>query len=204
MTPEHDIALLPEEFDKLLGVPFGGLLGHAVAIRVVSQIVADPYSSYTTTDLAELSASSVPQVRATLASLVESGFLLLDKGDPSRPPTYRVNPASKRLIALTLFTYADLDDRHGSAHFNNAVLDYLAGEYRPRRGYSVMLYGLQPSLATSESRTNVAAVITNIEQSNRPESGGWTFVFVTSMGPAASPATLQVEPTEGSPGLRSA
>lgn len=183
--------MLPATDDELVGVPFGGLLGNSVAVRALNQFVADPYTVYTTHTVAGLAGATPPRVRDALTNLAAVGFLLKDSTNPRRP-LYRANPESKRLIALTLLSYAVLDDHFSTSHFDTAILDYLAGEYRPRTGFNVITW---PTVAvTGESTTAVALIGT---APMRPTSSNSGLVFATGSTKADRPLSL---PLPASPG----
>lgn len=187
MERPGDVELLPTADDQLVGSPFGGLLGNSVAVRVLNQIVADPYTVYTTHSLGNLAGATPPRVREALTHLAAIGFLLKDSNNPNRP-LYRANPDSKRLIALTLLSYAVLDDHHSTSHFDTAILDYLAGEYRPRTGFSVITW---PTVTvTGESTTAVALIGTAAMDSRAP----YPRVFATGPAMPDRPLSLPVPP----------
>lgn len=117
---EVDTPLLPEAFERGLGMPFEGIFGDTVAARVLSEIVADPFSAYSLGELASLTGSSSPSVRNAVTHLLKLG-LLTKIPVRARSWVYGVSPGSKRILALTLLTFAILDDRSRSACFDGAL-----------------------------------------------------------------------------------
>jgi hypothetical protein len=197
-APTSTAIALPESLDRSLDRPFGGLLGNSVIVRVVNELVSDPYVSYTTTEVAEFTQSSVPSVRDALAVLVSEKFLTQDASHPKRP-MYSVNPDSKRLIALTLLSYAALDDTLGTNHFDNAVLEYIVGEYRPRRAFTLMICPIQTQSGPGAIPT-AALVIQSGRPSTGPAGKEWIAVFATNMVPQSLPAEMTVPLDRAPPG----
>lgn len=108
---------------KLSGSPFGGLFGDTAELRVLQEIVADPFSDYTHHDLMELTELSDPSVRRGLHVLLDQGIVANVSND-RRSPLYRPNRASKKLTALTFLAYAILDDENGENSMDMAVKGY--------------------------------------------------------------------------------
>lgn len=109
------------------GEPFGGLFGNGVLPRVLQQLVADPESDYHPNELAELTGSSGPAVRAALRTLRGIDFIA-NVGTSERRPIYRVAPDSRRLRALTFLAYAWSDDRDRTRAMDEAVSAYYQTE----------------------------------------------------------------------------
>jgi hypothetical protein len=105
-------------------MPFGGLLGNSVIVRVLQELVADPTSTYSQSDLSKLTESSMPSVKDAIVRL--EGIGLLRKTNKNKKhPSYVVVSRSKSFIALTLLAYAVLDDRQGSSIMEDAMSEYL-------------------------------------------------------------------------------
>jgi hypothetical protein len=110
---------------EALGKPFHGLFGDTAELRVLQEVVADPFSDYTHHDLMELTELSDPSVRRGARVVIEN--ISSDR----RSPLYRPNRNSKKLMALTLLSYAILDDENGTDYMGDAVRDYI----EPRGSY---------------------------------------------------------------------
>jgi len=114
-------------------LPYDGLFGDSNLIRVIKQVIADPFTEYRPIDLEELTKNSTPTVRESLKVLTSLGMLIKDERDQQHP-VYKVNTESKRYIALTFLAYAVLDDRNGTDCMDDVVADYyseLKGKYGP-------------------------------------------------------------------------
>lgn len=128
--PEEILPKLPKELERYVNKPYGGLFGNSVQIKVVEEIVADPYSDYHPKDLEEMTGASAPSIRRVLNDLTTLGLLIKDSSD-AQHPVYRPNLQSKKIVALTFLAYALIDDRDGLECMDNAVLDYYLRELRP-------------------------------------------------------------------------
>ncbi len=132
MEDLSDLPLLSEDDEKQMEssrLPFGGLFGNTVLLRVIREITADPYREFRPKDLEVLAASSAPRIKFALEALVKQNLLENISSDPQRP-VYRVNLASKRLMALTLLAYSVTDDRDGTACMQDAIRHYYDEEAR--------------------------------------------------------------------------
>ena len=114
---------LPKSMEVGLDKPFDGLLGDTAELRVLQEIVADPYSDYTHHDLIELTGLSDPSVRRGIRVLVDQG-ILRNISSARRNPLYRADLGSKKLTALTFLSYAALDERTGSRSMEDAMRHY--------------------------------------------------------------------------------
>jgi len=103
--------------------PFDGLFGDTAELRVLQEVVADPYSDYSHHDLMELTELSDPSVRKGIRVLLDHG-IVSNVSPSARNPLYRPNSASRKLAALMFLTYAILDDKTGSDSMDTAVKDY--------------------------------------------------------------------------------
>jgi len=106
-----------------MDLPFDGLFGDTAELRVLQEIVADPYSDYTQCELMELTGLSDPSVRKGVRALVRQG-ILKDVSKARRHPIYRAEPGSKKLVALTFLAYASLDEKAGGSSMEDAVRGY--------------------------------------------------------------------------------
>lgn len=132
MEDLSDLPLLSEEDEKQMDaikLPFGGLFGNTVLLRVIREITADPYREFRPKDLEVLASSSAPRIKNALEALVKQNLLENISRDPQRP-VYKVNLASKRLVALTLLAYAVTDDRDGTDCMQDAIRHYYDEEIR--------------------------------------------------------------------------
>jgi hypothetical protein len=128
--PEETLPKLPKELERYVNKPYGGLFGKSVQIKVVEEIVADPYSDYHPKDLEEMTGASAPSIRRVLNDLTTLGLLIKDSSD-AQHPVYRPNLQSKKITALTFLAYAMIDDRDGSECMNTAISDYYMKVLRP-------------------------------------------------------------------------
>jgi len=128
----YDMADEMENYDLL---PYGGLFGDTHLIRVIRQIVADPFEEYRPSDLEELAEVSAPSMRNDLKLLTRLGILIKDLKDKQHP-IYRTNTECKRYLALTLLAYAVIDDRNGTDCTDNFIADYYDSELRDRYEFS--------------------------------------------------------------------
>lgn len=102
--------------------PFGGIFGDSNLIRIVQQVIADPFIEYMGIDL-EMLTSNYKDTRESIAYLVSIGFLI--KKEYEFCYVYKINTESKKYIALTFLAYAALDDKNGTSTMNNIIGDYL-------------------------------------------------------------------------------
>lgn len=126
MEDFEDLPLLSEEEENELEnskLPFGGLLGNSVQLRVIREIVADPWRDFRPKNLKVLTSASAPRIKNTLDNLVSLGFLKNVSSDSQRP-VYRANLKSKSLTALTFLAYAITDDRDRTNYMDEAISDY--------------------------------------------------------------------------------
>jgi hypothetical protein len=114
---------LPKSLEKYVGLPYGGLFGDAVIVRIVQEIVADPNRQFTPKYLERLTGRSLPQIKASLDTLVNLKLLKKIQADPQRP-IYETNLASNQLMALTFLAYSSIDDREGTTCMKEAVFEY--------------------------------------------------------------------------------
>jgi len=128
---EGQLSELPKEFESYLDKPYGGLFGDNVQIKIIEEIVADPYRNYRPKDFEELIRATAPPVRKALNNLAELGLLLKDTSDHQHP-IYQPNLKSKKLVALTFLSYASIDDRDDSNCMDDAVLEYYSKVLREK------------------------------------------------------------------------
>jgi hypothetical protein len=126
MKELSDLPLFSDDDERKLQasrLPFGGLFGNTVLLRVIWEITADPSRQFRPKDLEILTASSAPRIKNALDMLVSQGMLENVSKDAQRP-VFHVNRSSKRLMALTLLAYAVTDDRDGTDCMKDAVCSY--------------------------------------------------------------------------------
>lgn len=114
-------------------LPYDGLFGDSNLIRVIRQVIADPFTEYRPIDLEMLTKNRAPTVRESLGVLTSLGLLMKDESDHQHP-VYRVNTESKRYLALTFLAYAVLDDRNGTDCMNDVIADYCDSEQQEKYG----------------------------------------------------------------------
>lgn len=114
---------LPESVEKYIQLPYGGLFGDAVIVRVVQEIVANPNRQYTQKYLERVTGRSQPQIKTSLETLVDLKLLFKTQSDTQRP-IYEVNIASNQLMALTFLAYSAIDDRKGTTCMKDAIFEY--------------------------------------------------------------------------------
>lgn len=120
---KHAVKLSDIEEAQYYEKPFGGLFGDAIIARLVEELIADPDSLYSPADLAALTESTAPTVRAALDTLIAQRLIKKIKDDGAHP-VYRVNKNSKKFIALSLLAYAVKDDVDGTGAMDTAIHDY--------------------------------------------------------------------------------
>lgn len=107
--------------------PYSGLFGDNALARIIEEIVADPYTYYRPKDFEYVTGSSAPSVRKALSTLTKLGLLKKDAKDPQHP-IYHPVADSKTLLALTLLSYAMIDDKEGTDCLKIAIMDYYMKE----------------------------------------------------------------------------
>jgi DNA-binding transcriptional ArsR family regulator len=118
--------------------PYGGLFGDSALIRIIEEIVADPYSYYRTKDFEEVTGSSTPSVRKALTILTDMGLLKKDARD-SQHPIYQPVLDSKTLLALTFLSYAIIDDKEETNCLEAALIDHYKKVIEKQRQNSAMV-----------------------------------------------------------------
>ena len=114
---------LPEDLERYIDKPYGGLFGDSAICKLVEEIVADPHAEYRLADLEELIDGSQRSIARALKVLSTLGLLIKDESDRLHP-LYRVNLNSRKLLALTFLAYAVVDDRDGTNCMDLAIRDY--------------------------------------------------------------------------------
>lgn len=135
-SDEERIPELPKDLVKYVEKPYGGLLGNSAQVRIVEEIVADPYMRYRPRDLEELVDASAPTVRRALNTLTDLGLLIKDENDKQHP-VYCANFKSKKLLALTFLAFSINDDNTGSNCLDDAILDYYSRVIGPGISFEI-------------------------------------------------------------------
>lgn len=109
--------------------PYSGLFGDTNQIRVIRQIVADPFGSYKPKELEALIEASAPSVRGVLKNLTCIGLLIKDVRDRQHP-VYRVDVDSPIYLALNFLAFAIPDHKNSTHYMNDVIADYYDSELR--------------------------------------------------------------------------
>jgi hypothetical protein len=120
---KREIKELPDELELPSNESFGGLFTSRTKSALIEEFISDPYHIYRPKELAELLETSYPTLRAHFSNMVDSGLILKDTSDPSRP-RYKMNCKSKRLSALSLLMDAINDDRDGTDTMDRSISKY--------------------------------------------------------------------------------
>jgi hypothetical protein len=109
--------------------PYSGLFGDTNQIRVIRQIIADPFGSYKPKELEALIEASAPSVRGVLKNLTRIGLLIKDVRDRQHP-VYRVDVDSPIYLALNFLAFAIPDHKNSTHYMNDVIADYYDSELR--------------------------------------------------------------------------
>ena len=112
-------------------LPYGGLFGDTNQIKVIRQVIADPYGDYRPKELNALVEASAPSVRRVLKNLTCIGLLIKNTRDKQHP-VYRVNVDSPIYLALTFLAYAVSDHKYSTHYMNDVIADYYDSELREK------------------------------------------------------------------------
>ncbi len=115
--------------DVYIDMPYYGLFGDTNQIRVIRQVVADPYGDYRPKELEALVEASAPSVRRVLKNLTRVGLLIKDMRDKQHP-VYRVNVDSPIYLALTFLAFAIRDHKNSTHYMSDVIADYYDSELR--------------------------------------------------------------------------
>lgn len=103
--------------------PFGGLMPDTVQGRVLQEIAADPFSTYSVKTMAELTECSSVSVSRTLKHLSSRG-ILSNLSKDRQHPLYVVKEGCRTINALIFMSLAWQDDIDGSDVMDACVRDY--------------------------------------------------------------------------------
>jgi predicted AAA+ superfamily ATPase len=103
---------------------FTSILGDSVLIRVVQEFIADPDEPYSISYMHELTGSSKPAVRDAFNLLLDSKLINRANKNDKRP-LFKIDKKSNRFIALTLLSYAVLDDFNKTNIMEEAIKQHI-------------------------------------------------------------------------------
>jgi hypothetical protein len=157
MMPVKKDMFRPAAAREFSDTPYGGLFGDTVMARVVEEIVSDPHAVYRLKDLEDLTGNSAPRIREALGTLTGLGLL---KSTGGKHPAYTVDTSRRSFVALTLLTYAVLDDREGSECMDTAVRHYCETRAPPGAGSTAAAApGYLSASATRQLAVQIAEVL---------------------------------------------
>jgi hypothetical protein len=104
-------------------VPFDGLLGDTIHLKVLATLIAEPCRQFRIVDIAEETGSNSGTISKILRLF--EGLKFIEEVVPgAKHPVYRVNCESNKLVALTMLALAIKDDRDGSELMNDTIRHY--------------------------------------------------------------------------------
>jgi hypothetical protein len=154
---ENDIEYA-EEYDipESSFMPFGGLLKPTIYNRILMEIVADPYRTYTPGQMVEILHSDRSKVGKALSDLEALG-ILRNISLVQKRPVYEPRLESKRLQALTFLAYAVIDDRDGENSMERAIVSYQNGPIHQASQNECQ--GKEPQIRTGKGKNAVDAKV---------------------------------------------
>lgn len=128
----------PKLDEGINDLPYNGLflnsLRDSLQIRMIEEIVADPYHDYRPIEFKKLLKASDPAIRTALKNLIKQGIIVKNDKDKQHP-RYTPKIGSKRLVALTFLAFAVQDDEEGTNFMDDAIIEYynkvLIGQIQP-------------------------------------------------------------------------
>ena len=120
---EEELEELPKELEKYLNLPYGGLFGNNIQIKIIEEIVADPYHDYQPKDFEGMIGATAQSIKKALNNLSKLGLIKKEKSEDGSI-IYKPNTQSKTIVALTLLSYASIDDRDGTNIMDKSIEDY--------------------------------------------------------------------------------
>lgn len=102
---------------------FGGILGNSIIIKVINEFIADPDEPYSISYMHDLINASKPAIKDAFENLLKTGLIYISNKNYKRP-LYKINKKSNEFIALTLLSYAVLDDTNKTDIMDNAIKEY--------------------------------------------------------------------------------
>ena len=104
---------------------FTSILGNSVTIKVIHEFIADPDEPYSISYMHELTDASKPAVRDAFNLLLKSKLIYRANKNDKRP-LFKIDKNSNRFIALTLLSYAILDDVNKTSVMEEAIKQYIS------------------------------------------------------------------------------
>ncbi len=103
---------------------FISILRNGVIIKVIQEFIADPDEPYSISYMHELAGSSKPAVKDAFNLLLKSKLIYQANKNDKRP-LFKINKKSNRFVALTLLSYAILDDNDRTDLMKAAIKEYI-------------------------------------------------------------------------------
>ena len=103
---------------------FISILRNGVIIKVIQEFIADPDEPYSISYMHELAGSSKPAVKDAFNLLLKSKLIYQANKNDKRP-LFKINKKSNRFVALTLLSYAILDDNDLTELMKAAIKEYI-------------------------------------------------------------------------------
>lgn len=128
----EELPELPNELERYLNMPYGGLFGDNIQAKIIEEIVADPYCTYQPKDFEEITGATVQTIIKILNNLTMLKLLKKEITD-DKNILYRPNIGSRKIVALTFLSYALIDDRDDSDIMDNSIKDYFLKVLKPKR-----------------------------------------------------------------------
>ncbi len=133
-TIEEELRELPKELERYIDMPYGGLFGNNIQIKIIEEIVADPYRSYQPKDFEEMTGAT--SIKKAFNNIIKLGLIKKEKTEDGEV-VYKPNLGSKIITALTLLSYALIDDRDGTNIMDKTIEDYFLKVLKPKIKYKV-------------------------------------------------------------------
>ena len=103
---------------------FTSILGNNVTLKVIQEFIADPDEPYSISYMHELTGSSKPAVKDAFNLLLNSKLIYQANKNDKRP-LFKINKKSNRFVALTILSYAILDDNDRTDLMKAAIKEYI-------------------------------------------------------------------------------
>lgn len=103
---------------------FTSILGNSVTLKVIQEFIVDPDEPYSISYMHELTGSSKPAVKDAFNLLLKSKLIYQANKNDKRP-LFKINKKSNRFVALTLLSYAILDDNDRTDLMKAAIKEYI-------------------------------------------------------------------------------
>ncbi len=142
-----EISTIPKELWDYAEMPYGGLFGRSVIVRIVEEMIANHTGKYRIKDLSEIIGASENQIANILKVLLRLKLVKTENID-TRWPLYTINEKSKQAVALSLLALGVLDDRDGSNSMNAAIEHYYLDILERTFPYTFSLYSNYDAIQT--------------------------------------------------------